>query len=166
MTSAESRERRSSCENCTARGLVVDSDREVLKLPVSEQRSGGRGVQARCGACEGDLGLMPAREEPCDGRDRNLAARGSQHCSVRISAGTRFSPVPRLRSRTRTREFGGWDHADLAVQTSVVESVELLRCAQLEVVEGAAGADEFCLEQAVDAFGQGVVIAVAGGDRL
>ncbi len=45
---------------------------------------------------------------------------------------------------------GGWDHADLAVEASVVEPVDVLQCGQFEIVEptpGTVGADEFGFEQ-------------------
>jgi hypothetical protein len=37
-------------------------------------------------------------------------------------------------------EFGGWDHADLAVESAVVEPVDVLEGGELEVVEAARGA--------------------------
>ncbi len=54
-------------------------------------------------------------------------------------------------------QFGGRDHADLAVGgASVVEPVDVLQCGQFEIVEpmpGTVGADEFGLEQSMEAFG-------------
>jgi hypothetical protein len=36
--------------------------------------------------------------------------------------------------------FGGWDHAELAVQPSVVPPVDVLEQRELELLDGAAGA--------------------------
>lgn len=63
-------------------------------------------------------------------------------------------------------EFDGRDHADLAVQSPVVEPVDVFCGRDLEVVDvfpGPAVADQFGLEQRVEGLGQGIVIRVAGG---
>jgi hypothetical protein len=68
--------------------------------------------------------------------------------------------------------LGWWNEADLAVQASVVEPVDVLRDGELEVVDALPGslvADQLGLEQRVERLGQRVVIAVTGaadgGDR-
>jgi hypothetical protein len=68
--------------------------------------------------------------------------------------------------------LGGRDQSDLAVQSSVVEPVDVLGDGDLEVVDvlpRAPVADEFGLEQGVEGLGQGVVVGVAAeadrGDR-
>ena len=61
--------------------------------------------------------------------------------------------------------LGRWDQSDLPLQASVVEPVDVLRDGNLEVVDvlpGALVADQLGLEQRVERFGQGIVIAVAG----
>ena len=63
-------------------------------------------------------------------------------------------------------ELDGRNHADLAVQTPVIEPVDVFRGRDLEVVDVLPGpevTDQFCLEQRVEGLGQGVVIRVAGG---
>jgi len=64
------------------------------------------------------------------------------------------------------------EHANLAVEAAVVEEVDVVEGGELHIVQPGPGAvlvDEFGLEEAVEGFGQGVVIAVAagthGGDR-
>ncbi len=57
------------------------------------------------------------------------------------------------------------DGADLAVQASVVEPVDVLGDRDLEVVDvlpRALVADQLSLEQRVERLGEGVVVAVAG----
>jgi transposase len=65
--------------------------------------------------------------------------------------------------------LGRWDQADLAVQSSVVEPVDVLGDSDLEVVDvppRALVADEFGLEEGVEGLGQCVVVGVAtGADR-
>jgi hypothetical protein len=58
--------------------------------------------------------------------------------------------------------LGRWDQADLAVQPSVVEPVDVLGGGDLQVVDalpGALVADQLGLEQRVERLGQSVVIA-------
>ena len=62
-------------------------------------------------------------------------------------------------------ELDGRDHADLAMEPSVVEPVDVFRGRDLELVDArprAEVAHQFGLEQRVEGLGQGVVIGVAG----
>ena len=56
-------------------------------------------------------------------------------------------------------ELDGWDHADLVVETSVVEPVDVLGGRDLKLVDARPGAvvtDQLGLEQRVEGLGQGV----------
>jgi len=56
-------------------------------------------------------------------------------------------------------ELDGRDHADLAVQSPVIEPVDVFRGRDLEVVDilpGPAVADQLGLEQRVEGLGQGI----------
>jgi hypothetical protein len=56
-------------------------------------------------------------------------------------------------------ELGGWDHSDAAVESAVVEPVDVFEGGELDVVETAPGAvpvDEFPLVQPVEGLGEGV----------
>src|SRR5690625_640099 len=62
-------------------------------------------------------------------------------------------------------ELDGRDHADLAVEPSVIEPVDVLRGRDLEVVDvlpGPAVADQFGLVERVECLGQGIVVRIAG----
>src|SRR3954452_19700783 len=62
--------------------------------------------------------------------------------------------------------LGRWDQADLAVQASMVEPVDVLRGRDLKVVgtrPRALVADQLGLEQRVERLGQSFVVRVAGG---
>ena len=61
--------------------------------------------------------------------------------------------------------LGGWHEADLAVQPSMVEPVDVLGDRDLEVVDVLPGplvADQLGLEQRVERLGERIVIGVAG----
>ena len=64
-------------------------------------------------------------------------------------------------------ELSGRDHPDLAVQTTVVEPVDVLEGRELDVIEAAPGppVDQLGLVQAVEGFGERVVIRVAARAR-
>src|SRR2546423_383682 len=65
-------------------------------------------------------------------------------------------------------EFGWWAHAELAVQAPMVEPVDVLQGGVFHVVEPAPGpavADQLGLVQTVEGFRQGVIVAVAAGQR-
>lgn len=62
--------------------------------------------------------------------------------------------------------FDGWDHSDRGVQASVAEPIDVLGHGGLEVIDRSprpAVPDELGLEQRVEGFGEGVVVAVASG---
>ena len=62
--------------------------------------------------------------------------------------------------------LGRWDQADLAVQASVVEPVDVLGDGDLEVVDVLPRSlvpDQFGLEQRIEGLGQGMVVGVAAG---
>ena len=61
-------------------------------------------------------------------------------------------------------EFGGRDAAKLVVDSPMVEPVDPFEGGEFEVIKTAPGAfvpDEFGLVEAVDGFGESVVVAVA-----
>ena len=67
--------------------------------------------------------------------------------------------------------FDGCDVAEFAVQSSVVEPVDVLGDSDLEVVDPfprATVADQFGFEERIERFGQGIVVTIAlganGGD--
>jgi hypothetical protein len=67
--------------------------------------------------------------------------------------------------------FDGWDQADLAVEASVVEPVDVFDDGDLEVGDGfpwASVADHLAFEERVERLGKGIVVWVAaradGGD--
>ena len=62
--------------------------------------------------------------------------------------------------------FGGWDVADGREQASVVVPVDPLERLPLDIAHGAPlaeGVDDLGLEEADDAFGERIVVAVADG---
>ena len=62
--------------------------------------------------------------------------------------------------------FGWWDAAEVVVDASVVEPVDPFEGGEFKVVEAAPWslvADEFGLVEAVDCFGERVVVTVAAG---
>lgn len=66
-------------------------------------------------------------------------------------------------------QLSGWEHPYRAVEASVVEPVEVLQGGQFEVVKfspGAMRADDFGLEQLIEAFGQGVIVALSGQSKI
>jgi hypothetical protein len=66
-------------------------------------------------------------------------------------------------------ELGGWDEAELAVESLVVEPVDVFEGGELDVVEatpGSSPADELGLVEPDGGLGHGVVVRVAlGADR-
>jgi hypothetical protein len=62
--------------------------------------------------------------------------------------------------------FHGWDESDLAVQSSVVVPVDVLRDGDLEIVDTSPGAlvpHQFGFEQRVECLGHGVVVGITDG---
>src|SRR5688500_11670305 len=59
--------------------------------------------------------------------------------------------------------LGRWDHAELGVQPAVVEPVDVVQRGVFDILKAAPGsfvANQLGLVEAVEGFGQGVVIAV------
>lgn len=60
--------------------------------------------------------------------------------------------------------FGGGDMGELTVEAALVEPVDVFGDGDLDVVDAGPGvvvADQFGLEEAVERFGEGVVVGVA-----